>query len=125
MARKVLSAVSNVGVFSSHGLSDHDLVRCELSIRRHKPAAIRYSYRDIRNIDIVEFVSRLRSLTLFTNPADTTDGYLDQFETTVTDVRDALVPLRTGTRPGGIKGARWLDANAIAAKRCRRRYERQ
>ena len=100
------SLVSNVGVFSSHGLSDHDLVRCDLSIRRHKPAAIRYSYRDIRNIDVVEFVSQPRSSKLFTDPVDTTDGYVDQFEMTVVDVLDALAPLRTGIRPGGRKEAR-------------------
>lgn len=117
--------VSGVAVHSSHELSDHDLVVGNLSVWRHKPAPINYSYRNIRSLDKVEFEKRLSSSRLFTNPADTPDEYLQQLESTVTEILDDLAPMRHGTRPGGRKGARWLEPEAIVAKKHRRRLERR
>jgi hypothetical protein len=34
--------VENVVVLSSHGISDHHLVACDLSVRRHKPDVVSY-----------------------------------------------------------------------------------
>jgi len=42
----------------------------------------------------------------------------------VTTILDQVAPLKIGRRAGGRKGARWLDPDAIAANRCRRRLER-
>ena len=53
--------VSSVEVISSHNLSDHDLVTFSLSVRRYKPPAIPYIYRNIKNIEVIEFDSRLRA----------------------------------------------------------------
>ena len=117
--------VSNVVVQSSHGAPDHDLVVCDLSVWRHKLAAVNYTYRNIRGIDLVDFEKRLRTSRLFTDPADTPDGYLGQLESTVTVILDELAPMRHGTRPGGRKGAKWLEPEAVAAKQLRRRLERR
>jgi len=117
--------VSNVVVQSSHGASDHDLVVCDLSVWRHKLTAVNYSYRNIRGIDLADFEKRLRSSRLFTDPADTPDGYLGQLESTVTMILDELAPMRHGTRPCGRKGAKWLEPEAVAAKQLRRRLERR
>jgi Reverse transcriptase (RNA-dependent DNA polymerase)/Endonuclease-reverse transcriptase len=117
--------VSNVAIRSSHGLSDHDVVVCDLSVRRYKPAAISYSYRNIRNVDPVDFERRLRSSRLFTAPDDSPDGFLCQIELTVTTILDEVAPLRRGTRAGGVRATRWLDADAVAAKKQRRRLERR
>jgi len=67
----------------------------------------------------------LRTSRLFTDPADTSDGYLGQLESTVTMILDELAPMRHGTRPGGRKGAKWLEPEAVAAKQLRRRLERR
>ena len=117
--------ISNVDVRSSHHLSDHDLVLCDISVRRHKPSAVRYAYRNIKSIDLVDFEACLRSSQLFTDPAITPDEYLDQFEATATDLLDRVAPLRYGTRPGGRKAAKWLEPDAVAAKQLRRRLERR
>jgi len=51
--------VSDVEVFDSHGASDHDLVVSNLSVMHHKPPPTRYTYRDIKKIDIADFENRL------------------------------------------------------------------
>jgi len=78
--------VSGVNVLNSHGASDHDLVVSNLSVLRHKPSSTRYTYRDIKKIDIADFDKRLQSSDLFTDPAGSPDGYLTQFESAVTTV---------------------------------------
>jgi len=117
--------VNNVAVLSSHGMSDHHLVACDLSVLRHKPNAVSYEYRDIKKIDTVDFERRLRSSRLFANPADTPDDYLNQLESTVTGILDEMAPIRRGSRAGGRMAARWLDPEAVAAKKLRRRLERR
>ena len=94
---------------------------------RHKPPPTRYTYRDIKKIDIADFENRLRSSDLFTDPAGSPYSYLAQFETAVTTVLNQVAPLKVGHRPGpgGRRGARWLDPEAITAKQHRRRLERR
>jgi len=91
---------------------------------RHKLPPTRYTYRDIKKIDIAKFENRLRSSDLFTDPAGTPDSYLAQFETTVTTVLNQVAPLKVGYRSGGRRGARWLDPEATTAKQHRRQLER-
>lgn len=119
------SLLSNVAVCSSHDLSDHDLVVGDLSAWRHKPAAVSYEYRNIRDIDVTDLERRIRSSRLFTDPAETPDEYVDQMESTLSEIMDHVAPLRHGTRAGGSKGAKWLDREAVEAKQCRRRLERR
>ena len=117
--------VSSVIVLDSHGASDHDLVVSNLLVMRHKPSPIRYTYRDIKKIDIADFDKRLQSSDLFTDPAGSPDAYLAQFETAVTTVLNQVAPLKFGYRSGGRRGARWLDPEAIIAKQRRRQLERR
>jgi len=92
---------------------------------RHKLPPTRYTYRDIKKIDIADFENRLRSSDLFTDPAGTPDSYLAQFQTTVTTVLNHVAPLNVGYRLGGRMRARWLDPEATTAKQHRRRLERR
>jgi len=64
---------------------------------------------------------------LFTEPADTPDDYLAQIKSTTTTIlnENELAPMRRGTRNGGRKGARWLEREAIEAKKHRRQLERR
>ena len=78
-----------------------------------------------KKTDIADFENRLRSSDLFTDPAGSPDSYLAQFETTVTTVLNQVAPLKVGHRPGGRRGARWLDPEAVTAKQHRRRLERR
>lgn len=117
--------VSAVGVHSSYGLSDHSMVVCELSVRRQKLSPVRYSYRNIRNIDAAEFESRLRAADIITKSPSTPDEFVDRLESMVVAILDELAPVRHGSRPQGRKSARWLSEEAIAAKRLRRRLERR
>jgi Reverse transcriptase (RNA-dependent DNA polymerase)/Endonuclease-reverse transcriptase len=121
----VQSVVSNIEVCKSHGMSDHDLITCNLNVKRLKEQAVAYTYRCIKNVDIVDFTRRLWSSSLFINTPTTPDEYVAQVKSTVTDILDQVAPMRSGHRPGGRNGARWLSADAVAAKRMRRRLERR
>ena len=90
----LLPLIDNVAVLSSHGMSDHRLVTCDLSVLRHKPDAVSYEYRDIKKINTVDFERRLHSSRLFPNPADTPDEYLNQLESAVTGILDEMAPIR-------------------------------
>jgi Endonuclease-reverse transcriptase len=103
--------VTDVTVLNTYNLSNHNLVTCDLSVRRHKPDAVKYKYHDIKKIDIVDFERRLRSSQLFTDPADTPDEYLSQLESTVLGILDEVAPIRQGTRAGGRK--------AVGPRSCR------
>jgi hypothetical protein len=116
--------VSNVQILDSHDLSDHSLVACELSTRRFKAPATKYSYRPIRNVDPIMFESKLRDADVFVNPAKSVDEMVRQLEEAVTGILNELAPVRVGHRPNSRKGARWLSAEAISAKRLQRKLER-
>ena len=62
---------------------------------------------------------------LFTNPASTADGFAAQLQSVGTDCLDKLVPLRHMRRRASKSSAKWLSAEAVAAKRRRRRLERK
>src|SRR5208282_1587798 len=59
------------------------------------------------------------------DPPKITDDFVDQLESVIVQILDELAPIRTGNRPHGRKGARWLSEEAISAKRLRRRLERR
>ena len=119
------SLVSNVDVISSHGLSDHRVVICDLSVRRVKAPALYYTYRNIKAIDANDFERRLRLSSIVINPPDTPDEFVAEMNSCITHILDEIAPLRRGTRPNGRKAARWLSPEAVAAKRRRRRLERR
>ena len=119
------SLVSNVDVISSHGLSDHRVVICDLFVRRVKAPAVHYTYRNIKAIDASDFERRLRVSSIVINPPDTPDEFVAEMNSCITHILDEIAPLRRGTRPNGRKAARWLSPEAVATKRQRRRLERR
>src|SRR5664279_2105176 len=119
-ASRTPQLVSDVRVHSSYGLSDHSVIVFELSVRRHKPAVVHYTYRNIKQIDAVEFERQLLVSDIVTDPPDTPDEFVDRLETTVIGILNNLAPMRSGMRPHSKKSARWLSEEAIAAKRLRR-----
>ena len=50
--------------------------------------------RNIKVIDKADFLRRLRGSPLFTNPANTVDGYTDRIERMTSEFLDAIAPLR-------------------------------
>ena len=94
-------------------------------MQRYKQAAISYVYRNLKNMDVVDFEQRLRSSQLFIDSVDTPDEYLNQLESTVTAILDEVAPIRHGTRPGGRMAAKWLEPEAVSAKQHRRQLERR
>jgi hypothetical protein len=60
-------------VHSSHELSDHDLVVCNLAVWQY---AVSYSFRNIRCMDTVAFQKHLLSSHVFTNPTDPPVGQM-------------------------------------------------
>ena len=107
--------MSAVKVHSSYGLSDHSVVACDLSASRIKPAAIQYEYRNIKQIDLTAFETRLQASRIVTDPPIAPDEFVDALERVITDILDELAPIRRGTRPHGRKSARWLSGAAIRA----------
>ena len=85
--------VSMNDLLNTHHLSDHDLVVFNSSVRGVKPVAVSYTYRNIKNVDLVDFEQRLRSSQLFLNPADSPGAYLDQLESAVTSVLNDIAPI--------------------------------
>lgn len=83
-----LPLVSNVQVVSSHGLSDHDVVIFELSVRRFKAPAVRYSYRNIKQVVAADFNNRLLASKIVADPPDTPDEFVAQLESIVTGILD-------------------------------------
>ena len=119
------TVVSDVRVATSHFMSDHAFVTCQVSCRRVKLPPTSYQYRELKQLDMDSFQHRLKNSSLFASSSTTTDEYLDEMERVIGDTLDDLAPLRTATRPGEKGSARWLSPEAVEAKRFRRRLERQ
>ena len=127
VARIGSSRVSQVAVHSSHEVSDHDLVTWSLATRMLPPRKIiTYYHRNLKNIDTDLFQGDIRKSALFTDPADSVDGFADQLESTVGDILERHCPLRRRTKfAAARRDSRWLNDEAITAKRERRRLERK
>ena len=127
VARIGSSRVSQVAVYSTHEVSDHDLVTWSLATCTLPPRKIiTYYHRNLKNIDTDLFQEDIRKSVLFTDPADTVDGFADQLESTVGDILERHCPLRRRTKfAAARRDSRWLNDEAITAKRERRRLERK
>ena len=117
--------VSSTLVVPSHEISDHCLVLAKLNTVRPKPPQRTYQYRDIKNINLDIFKQTIESSTLFSDPAPTVDGFVNQMESNITSILDELAPLKTGHRSGPRHSKNWLSPMAIEAKKRRRRLERR
>ena len=91
------SVVTNVKVDNADCLSDHCLISADIAVRAPRPV-ITYSSRNIRSIDEKQFENDLRKSVLFTQPANTTDAYVNQLNDVLTDLLDKAAPVRTRRR---------------------------
>jgi hypothetical protein len=125
LATDSVLSVSDVRVVET-GASDHKLVVAAVGAVQSAPQkTVSVRYRNIRQIDIVDFEFRLRQSPLFTAPADTVDAYADQIQSVVTALLDDVAPLRCVRRRPAKAITRWLSDEAIISKRERRRSERR
>jgi len=62
---------------------------------------------------------------LFTQPADTTDAYVNQLNDVLAELLDKAAPVQTRRRRPQKLISKWLSAEAVDAKRARRRLERR
>ena len=114
-------SVRDVRVDDAGLVSDHRLVVAEVlaSARYNPPVPLKS--RPVHRMDLAAFEGAVRSSTLFTDPANTVDGYANQLEREVTAVLDRLAPMRSGRRRPAKPITRWLSDKALAAKRRRRK----
>ena len=120
-------SIGDVRVVDSGFISDHQLILATLhtSSTDSSLGGVPVTYRRIKDIDPVEFESRLRRSSLFSSPALTAESYASQFEEVVVETLDAMAPLRTRVRRPLKEITRWLSDEAVEAKRERRRLEKR
>jgi len=116
--------VQDVCVVSSGDASDHCLITAKLQSRQPPPPPVQSTYRALKRLNLGDFEASLRCSALFTDPATTADLFAAQLQSVVTELLDKLAPLKTTRRRASKPTAKWLSADAIAAKRERRRLER-
>lgn len=117
--------INHIRVVDSAAVSDHSLIVASLQSRRPLPSVIQFVSRNLKRLNHAEFEARLRDSALFKAPASTADGFAAQLQSVVTDCLDKLVPLRSMRRRARKPSAKWLSAEAVAAKRRRRQLERK
>ena len=74
------SLVTATSDATTHHLFNHSLVVCVIKLGHNKTVVPTRLAINIKAIDKVDFVRRLRGSSPFTNPANTIDGYTDQIE---------------------------------------------
>jgi len=104
--------------------SDHRLVVAKIQSRRPSPPTIQFTFRDLKRLNYSEFEASLRRSSLFTDPAKTADAFTAQLRTIVSEQLDLFAPLKTVRKRAQKPSAKWLSADAVAAKRLQRRLER-
>lgn len=105
--------------------SDHRLVIFSANVPTVKASCESYTYRHIQRIDPIVFENRLRQSSIFTNPPDLVDDFVQEMEGDVLLILDELAPLKSKTkRIGARPTAKWMTPEAKDAKRMRHRLER-
>ena len=117
--------LSNIEVCSTHELSDHCLVRCELNQTLNRRLLVTFQYRKLKQLDIGLFRAELAKSELFTAPEQTVDAFAQQINSIVNSILDKLAPIRSFKKCVGKRMNRWLSHDAVEAKRVRRRLERK
>jgi hypothetical protein len=116
---------SGVNVDPAGRISDHCIITATLNVRPSVRRPSPYTSRNIKQINSIEFEQALRLSELFIDPATSADRFADQLVKVVTATLDQFAPKRTGCRRRPKPITRWLSADAVAAKRERRRLERR
>ena len=90
---------------------------------RPRPVEKMVSYRKYGSIDIDGFCDDIRNSPFFTDPADTVDTLVEQYESVLTDIVDKHAPLKSKRFVQRDK-VPWYNKDIQQAKRDRRRWER-
>ena len=107
------------------GLSDHSLISCKVAVDIKRQPIVKASFRNWKKLDLDVFRERIKSSSIYLQPATTAQGFANQLETDITSILDDLAPVCTSTKRQGKPESKWLSENAVAAKRARRRLERK
>jgi hypothetical protein len=119
------SKIDNLHVHDAGLISDHRLITATMSIGPPFKQPVAYTFRDMKQFSSERFEHALRRSALFTSPASTADEFADQIATVVVAELDAVAPLKTSRRRRPQPVTKWLSADAVEAKRCRRRLEKR
>ena len=127
VARVGSNRISQLDVHSTHEVSDHDLITWSLATRSLPPRKIiNFYHRNLKNLDTNRFQNDIRESCVFTDPADTVDGFAEQLESTVGKILERHCPLRKRTKFASTRrDSRWLNDEAKEAKRERCRLKRR
>ena len=74
---------------------------------------------------MAQFEAQLRASALFHSPAETADAFAEELASVVCEELDHVAPLKMCERRRSKPITRWLSAEAVQAKRVRRRLERK
>lgn len=107
------------------GLSDHNLIKCNVAVDIERQPIIRASFRNWKKLDLDIFKQRVCSSSAYLQPDTTAEGFANQLETDIKAILDDLAPVCTSTKRQRKPESRWLSAEAEAAKQERRRLERR
>ena len=127
IARAGSNRISQLSVHPTHDVSDHHLVTWSLATRMLPPRKlITFFHRNLKGIDKKKFQDDILASAVYTDPADTVDGFTEQLEQSVGDILERHCPLRKRTKfASARKDGHWLSDDAVSAKRERRRLERK
>src|SRR5271163_4291895 len=112
-------------VVTDVGLSDHFLVTCQVAASIDRPPILKSTFRNWKRLDLNKFKDKLCSSAVFMQPATTADAFASQLEESVTTILNELAPMCTSTKRRQKPDSRRLSAEAVSAKRTRRRLERK
>ena len=107
------------------GFSDHRLLKARLRCHRVQTATATYSYRDYKRMDIVGLRRFLLSRPSWTSPASDPNVVAAQLDVDLQRAIDKFAPVRTRSKRPSQSKSPWLTTECVAAKRDRRRLERQ
>ena len=120
------SIASNVEIRECNEISDHRMISCSLESVSSGSSTKQSSYRNIKKLDLDLFRSEILASPVFQSPAEAVDDYVDQIESSVSIVLDKLAPIKISqVKRTGHTVKNWISADALAAKRNRRKLERR
>ena len=119
--------LSQLAVTPTHGVSDHDLITWSWTSQARLPRRfITYCFRNLKSVDWSLFKDDVQRSALFSSPAGTANDFAIQLDETVATILDRHCPIQERSKfESKRRDSRWLSADAMEAKRNRRRLERK
>jgi Reverse transcriptase (RNA-dependent DNA polymerase)/Endonuclease-reverse transcriptase len=108
------------------GISDHRLVIAILMIPMSRPETVSFTVRNVKSLDRIIFLQRLKSASFVCSPASNADVFYSQMKDDVTFILDDMAPLKRTTKRQSCSIVRNdLSSAAVILKRTRRSLERR